>query len=88
MADTVQYRIGAQASCSDGSCGHVSRVVLDPVARAITHVVVEPGHGGGAAQLVPVEFVEVDGQTVQLRLHDRAVPSTFEPAEENAVSPR
>jgi hypothetical protein len=36
MADTVQFRIGANASCSDGSCGEVSRVVVDPVARAIT----------------------------------------------------
>ena len=38
MSASVQYRIGTEVSCSDRSCGHVSRVVLDPVARAITHV--------------------------------------------------
>lgn len=86
MAETVQYRIGAQAACSDGNCGHVSRVVLDPVARAITHLVVEPGHGHGVARLVPVESVEVDGQDVRLRCTTAEFHS-FEPAEETQFLP-
>jgi sporulation protein YlmC with PRC-barrel domain len=67
MAETVQYRIGAEAGCSDGSCGHVRRVVVDPVARAITHLVVEPGHRHGVARLVPVELIGAAGRNVQLR---------------------
>jgi sporulation protein YlmC with PRC-barrel domain len=86
MAETVQYRIGAQANCSDGSCGHVSRVVLDPVARAITHIVVEPGRGDGVARLVPVESVEIAGQAVQLGC-TTAEFKHFEPAEENQFLP-
>lgn len=34
MAETEQFTIGAETSCSDGKCGKVSRVVVDPVARA------------------------------------------------------
>jgi hypothetical protein len=32
MAETTQFTIGADASCTDGACGEVSRVVVDPVA--------------------------------------------------------
>ena len=36
MAETEPFTIGAGASCTDGACGEVSRVVVDPVARVIT----------------------------------------------------
>ncbi|MFI5067468.1 MAG: hypothetical protein ACHP9Z_26285 [Streptosporangiales bacterium] len=50
MAGTTRFTIGADARCSDGVCGEVSRVVVDPVARAVTHLVVEPkGRQGYAA---------------------------------------
>jgi len=81
LSASVQYRIGADASCSDGSCGHVSRVVLDPVARAITHVVVEPRRGHGVARLVPVESVDVGDDDVHIRC-TTAEFERFEPAEE------
>jgi hypothetical protein len=32
MAQTTPFTIGANASCTDGSCGKVSSVVVDPVA--------------------------------------------------------
>ncbi len=86
MSANVEYRIGAPASCSDGSCGHVSRVVLDPVARAITHVVVEPRHGHGVARLVPVESVEVGEEDVRLRCTIAEFDS-FEPAVETEFLP-
>ena len=86
MAETVEYRIGAQVNCSDGSCGHVSRVVLDPVARAITHIVVEPRRGDGVARLVPVESVEIAGQAVQL-ICTTSEFKDFEPAEEKQFLP-
>ncbi|MGA7987553.1 MAG: PRC-barrel domain-containing protein [Candidatus Dormiibacterota bacterium] len=86
MGEAVQYRIGAQAGCSDGSCGHVSRVVVDPVARAITHLVVEPGHRHGVARLVPIELVEASGQNVQLRCTIEAFEQ-LEPAEEAEFLP-
>jgi len=55
MADTVKFTIGARVSCTDGPCGEVSRVVIDPVAEAVTHLAVEPAHRLGLARLVPVD---------------------------------
>ena len=47
MAEIVQFTIGAKASCTDGTCGEVTRVIVDPIAEAVTHLVVEPEHRRG-----------------------------------------
>ncbi|HEX4033130.1 MAG TPA: PRC-barrel domain-containing protein [Solirubrobacteraceae bacterium] len=57
MDEGVQYTIGSEVSCSDGPCGKLERVVVDPVARALTHLVVEPPHDPSGARLVPVALV-------------------------------
>jgi sporulation protein YlmC with PRC-barrel domain len=57
VTETTQFTIGAEVSCSDGVCGEVSRVVVDPVARAVTHLVVEPKHRQGLGRLVPLDLV-------------------------------
>ena len=66
MADTT-FTIGAAAVCSDGPCGSVSRVVVDPVARELTHLVVEPVHRAGLGRLVPLTMVESGADDVRLR---------------------
>ncbi|HYS32962.1 MAG TPA: PRC-barrel domain-containing protein [Streptosporangiaceae bacterium] len=66
MAQTM-FRIGAAASCSDGPAGTVKRVVVDPLAQAVTHLVVEPAHRLGLGRLVPVELAEATGDGVRLR---------------------
>jgi hypothetical protein len=38
MADTSQFMIGAEVSCTDGAVGKVSRVIVDPVAEKVTHL--------------------------------------------------
>ena len=43
MAETP-FTIGADARCTDGVCGKVTRVVVDPVARTVTQLVVQPGN--------------------------------------------
>ena len=43
MADAT-FTIGSPATCTDGHCGKVIKVVVDPVARELTHLVVEPEH--------------------------------------------
>ncbi|HUZ25398.1 MAG TPA: hypothetical protein VMV07_16705 [Streptosporangiaceae bacterium] len=62
MTEMVQFTIGAEASCTDGVCGVVSRVVVDPLARAVTHLVVEPKHREGLGRLVPLGLVDVAGR--------------------------
>ncbi len=67
MAETTQFTIGADVSCSDGVCGEVSRVVIDPVARAVTHLVVGPKHRQGLGRLVSLDLVDASSGEISLR---------------------
>ena len=64
MAGTTPFTIGADVSCTDGVCGKVSRLVIDPAARAITHLVVDRDYQG---QLVPLGLVEAATGEIRLR---------------------
>jgi sporulation protein YlmC with PRC-barrel domain len=66
-AQTTQFVIGVDARCTDGVCGEVSRVVVDPVAETITHLVVEPKHRQGLGRLVPLDLVDATPEEVRLR---------------------
>lgn len=67
MTETTQFTIGAEASCSDGVCGEVTRVVVDPVAETLTHLVVEPKHQQGAGRLVPLDLLDTASSEVRLQ---------------------
>jgi len=45
----------------------VTRVVVDPVARAVTHLVVEPVGRQGLGRLVPLDLVDTTGGEIRLR---------------------
>jgi sporulation protein YlmC with PRC-barrel domain len=66
MAEMTQFTIGAKVSCSDGDCGTVTRVVVDPVARAVTHLAVEPQHQAAPARLVPLDLAATADGEVRL----------------------
>jgi sporulation protein YlmC with PRC-barrel domain len=86
MAGTFQFTIGAEASCSDGTCGEVTRVIVDPVAEAVTHLVVEPEHRRGLGKLVPLGLI--DATAGRIRLHcTQAEFDKLEPAEETQFIP-
>jgi sporulation protein YlmC with PRC-barrel domain len=70
MADAEPFTIGAAVSCTDGPCGNLTKVVVDPVAGAVTHVVVEPEHRAGLGRLVALDLVApgTDATMVQLRI--------------------
>jgi hypothetical protein len=55
--------------CTDGPFGELADVVIDPVHRRVTHLVVAPRHRHRLARLVPVELAAAgeDG-AIQLRL--------------------
>ncbi len=86
MAGTVQFTIGAKASCSDGTCGEVTRVIVDPVAEAVTHLVVEPEHGRGLGRLVPLGLIDATAGQIRLRC-TQAEFEELEPAEETKFLP-
>jgi hypothetical protein len=49
------YSIGAGVSCTDGDCGRLHRIIMDPATRALTHLVV--GRDPHTARLVPASMV-------------------------------
>jgi hypothetical protein len=63
----TEFILGARASCSDGPCGEVIRTILDPAARTVTHLVIQPGHHAEDGRLVPVGFVEPGAGEIRLR---------------------
>lgn len=86
MPETTQFTIGGEASCTDGVCGEVTRVVVDPVAEAVTHLVIEPKDRSGLARLVPVNLIEA--ASPGLRLHcTLAAFEQLDPAEETQFVP-
>jgi len=48
MTETTKFEIRANANCTDGPCGQVRCVVVDPVAQEVTHLVIEAGSVGYA----------------------------------------
>ena len=86
MAEMTQFTIGAQARCTDGVCGEVSRVVVDPVAETVTHLVVEPQGREGLARLVPLDLV--DASSGDVRLHCTLADfEDLDPAEDTQFVP-
>jgi sporulation protein YlmC with PRC-barrel domain len=86
MARKMPIRLGADASCSDGPCGHVSRIIVNPVDREVTHLVVDQKHRIDPGRLVPVDLV--DATTGKFRL--RCTLAEFQalrPAQETEVVP-
>jgi hypothetical protein len=81
----VTLAIGAAARCSDGFRGELKGLVVDPRARAVTHLVVEPerehGTGQGLARLVPLDHADATAEPIRLR-YTEAEFKDLGPAEE------
>ena len=86
MAQAAEFVIGADAACTDGPCGEVTRVVIDPVAEAVTHLVVEPRHPHGLSRLVPLDLIEGGPHEIRMRC-TLAEFEQFDSAEESQFSP-
>jgi sporulation protein YlmC with PRC-barrel domain len=67
MAEAAEFTIGAKANCSDGFCGELSRVIIDPGNNAITHLVIEPKHRREPGRLVPIDLVDATLGEIGLR---------------------
>src|ERR1700722_15452898 len=80
------FAIGDRVACSDGACGRLSRVVVGPVARALTHLVVEARHRPQGDRLVPVDLVQSTGEDIRLRC-SLSEFDALEPAEETRFLP-
>jgi hypothetical protein len=86
MLQDLPLRIGAPASCSDGACGHVSRIIVNPAAREVTHLVVDRKHRNGPGRLVPLSLVDATTGQIQLCC-TLAEFQALRPAQETEVVP-
>ncbi|HEY9244410.1 MAG TPA: hypothetical protein VIP48_20650 [Streptosporangiaceae bacterium] len=82
------FTIGSEVSGTDGVCGELTRVVIDPVAGVLTHLVVEPRGRLGLARLVPIDLVDPDAGSSPVRLGcTLAEFAQLDPAEETQFVP-
>jgi sporulation protein YlmC with PRC-barrel domain len=63
----MTLKIGSDVSCTDGAGGEVRRVVVDPAARKVTHLMVEPKGRQGLGRFVPLDLVDATTGEIRLR---------------------
>lgn len=52
----MRLEVGKPIRCTDGPFGELADVVIDPIRRRVTHLVVQPREALGPARLVPVDL--------------------------------
>jgi hypothetical protein len=62
----VTLALGAAAACTDGFPGQLKGLVVEPRARAVTHLVIEPEHAQGLARLVPLDHADAAAEPIRL----------------------
>jgi hypothetical protein len=77
----VTLAIGAAAACTDGFRGELKGLVVDPRARTVTHLVIEPEHAQGLARLVPLDHADAAAEPIRLG-YTEAEFKDLDPAEE------
>jgi hypothetical protein len=81
----MEFTIGARASCSDGHCGEVKRLVFDRATETVTHLVIQHGHRPEAGRLGPARLAETRDGEIRLRC-TLAEFDKFDHAEEREVA--
>jgi hypothetical protein len=64
----MHLELGSPVDCTDGPFGRLADVVIDPLQRRVTHLVVEPPHRHGLARLVPVGLARRDDASRRIAL--------------------
>jgi len=64
----MDISVNAEVKCADGPAGHSTSVILNPITRRVTHIVVKQTGFLGTERLVPVDLVtESTPDEIQLR---------------------
>lgn len=66
MSGITKFAIGSTVRCTDGTCGELRRVIIDPLKVTVTHLVVEPRHRKNKGHLVPIKLVDSSGTDITL----------------------
>jgi hypothetical protein len=81
----VRLELGRPVNCTDGPFGELADVVIDPIKRRVTHLVVEPHGDHGQARLVPIELTHSEGESSAISLGcSLEEAGKLDPVEENA----
>ena len=54
----MRLEIGNRVRCTDGVYGKLADIVIDPLEKRVTYLVVEPERGEAQARLVPIELAK------------------------------
>ena len=54
----MRLEIGNRVRCSDGAYGELADIVIDPLEKRVTHLVVKPEQDEGEARLVPIQLAK------------------------------
>jgi sporulation protein YlmC with PRC-barrel domain len=65
----MRLELGTSVRCTDDTFGELTDVVIDPISKRLTHLVVRPRHEDLQARLVPVELAATGdgGSEISLR---------------------
>ena len=58
----MRLELGSRVDCTDATFGKLVDVVIDPISRRVTHLVVERDGNPWLARLVPIELAERDAR--------------------------
>jgi len=79
----VRLELDKPVMCEEQEVGMLADLVVDPVAKRVTHLVVKQKHGRGESHLVPIELVEATEQVGGIVLTcSRAELDALPPVEE------
>jgi sporulation protein YlmC with PRC-barrel domain len=63
----MRLELGREVHGTDGPIGELEDLVVDPIKKRVTHIVVKPSHGYRETRLVPIEHARPgDGPEIQL----------------------
>jgi sporulation protein YlmC with PRC-barrel domain len=79
----MRLGLGSDVHCTDAPFGEIADVVVDPVSRRVTHLVVQPHRRHDCARLVPVERASPAGDGVMLDCSIADIEA-LEPLQESA----
>ena len=54
----MRLEIGNRVRCTDGAFGELADIVIDPLEKRVTHLVVKPEQHGGGRRLVPIKLAK------------------------------
>ncbi len=64
----MDIRLDAEIKCSDGAGGHATALVLNPVTKVATHLVIDPKGHGHEQYLLPLDWItEASAKQITVR---------------------